>query len=113
MRALEVCWWDLVADCAVRASVAAVGARGEGGCRGVPSQGLRDIPPRLVRHSWFVLRCFSSCPARCLGVCRVSNEDGIEFYKRHQFEVGEKLLGYYKNITPPDGLVMTKKVGAK
>lgn len=42
----------------------------------------------------------------------VSNEDGIEFYRRHGFQTGDKLVGYYKNISPPDGIVMSKAVVA-
>lgn len=43
----------------------------------------------------------------------VSNEDGIEFYKKHEYVQGEKLLGYYKSITPPDGIIMSKSISNK
>ncbi len=36
----------------------------------------------------------------------VENQDGIKFYEKHGFSVIETLPGYYKNLSPPDGVVL-------
>jgi ribosomal protein S18 acetylase RimI-like enzyme len=37
----------------------------------------------------------------------VQNEDGVQFYTKHGFTVTEKLPGYYKNLSPPDAVVLS------
>ncbi|KAJ1492822.1 putative Pre-mRNA-splicing factor cwc24 [Baffinella frigidus] len=39
---------------------------------------------------------------------QTSNSDALNFYKRFGFEVGEKILNYYKRIEPPDCFVLSK-----
>jgi ribosomal protein S18 acetylase RimI-like enzyme len=34
------------------------------------------------------------------------NDEGIAFYKKHNFKETEKLVGYYKSLNPPDGVVL-------
>ncbi|PNW86932.1 hypothetical protein CHLRE_02g101850v5 [Chlamydomonas reinhardtii] len=43
---------------------------------------------------------------------QVDNEDAIRFYQRHGFEKGEVVKDYYKKLSPPDAVVMSKKLAA-
>ena len=36
----------------------------------------------------------------------VKNDEGIAFYKKHGFTVSDTLAGYYKTLSPPDGVVL-------
>lgn len=40
---------------------------------------------------------------------QVNNDKAIEFYKRFDFEITDKIEGYYKQIEPSDGYVVARK----
>jgi len=40
---------------------------------------------------------------------QTNNVDAMQFYKRFGFEIGEKIVGYYRRIDPPDCYVIYKK----
>lgn len=39
-----------------------------------------------------------------------NNTDAIEFYKKFGFEVGETVPNYYPRLTPPDAVVLQRKL---
>ncbi|ORY01927.1 N-acetyltransferase 13, isoform CRA_c [Basidiobolus meristosporus CBS 931.73] len=41
---------------------------------------------------------------------QISNEEAIAFYKKYGFEVTGTLENYYKNISPADAYILSKKV---
>ncbi|KAG2483692.1 hypothetical protein HYH03_017492 [Edaphochlamys debaryana] len=43
---------------------------------------------------------------------QVDNEEAIRFYQRHGFTAGETVKDYYKKLTPPDALILSKKLAA-
>mmetsp|Transcript_32 Transcript_32/g.52 ORF Transcript_32/g.52 Transcript_32/m.52 type:complete len:228 (-) Transcript_32:38-721(-) len=40
---------------------------------------------------------------------QTNNVDAMQFYRRFGFEIGEKIVGYYRRIDPPDCYVIYKK----
>lgn len=45
---------------------------------------------------------------------QTSNTEGIEFYKRNGFEVGEILTAYYgRRIDPPDAVVLRRNLNVE
>ena len=41
------------------------------------------------------------------------NDEGVAFYKKHNFVETEKLTGYYKSLNPPDGVVLAFNIEEK
>eukprot|EP01104_Vermistella_antarctica_P021519 TRINITY_DN9778_c0_g1_i1.p1 TRINITY_DN9778_c0_g1~~TRINITY_DN9778_c0_g1_i1.p1 ORF type:complete len:173 (-),score=37.35 TRINITY_DN9778_c0_g1_i1:55-543(-) len=41
---------------------------------------------------------------------QTNNEEGLEFYKKFDFEIGEKIEDYYKRIEPPHCFVVRKNL---
>ena len=45
---------------------------------------------------------------------QTSNTEGIEFYKKFGFEVGEILTSYYgRRVDPPDALILRRKLNVE
>ncbi|PNH07684.1 N-alpha-acetyltransferase 50 [Tetrabaena socialis] len=43
---------------------------------------------------------------------QVGNDEAVRFYQRQGFEVGETVRDYYKKLSPPDALTLSKKLVA-
>mmetsp|Transcript_35618 Transcript_35618/g.79178 ORF Transcript_35618/g.79178 Transcript_35618/m.79178 type:complete len:158 (-) Transcript_35618:1033-1506(-) len=41
---------------------------------------------------------------------QVGNDEAVEFYKKHNFEVRETVKDYYKKLSPPDAVILAKKL---
>ncbi|KAG9294240.1 hypothetical protein G9A89_021599 [Geosiphon pyriformis] len=41
---------------------------------------------------------------------QTSNEEALAFYKKYNFQIVGTIEGYYKNITPPDAFILSKKL---
>ncbi|GFR41883.1 hypothetical protein Agub_g2392 [Astrephomene gubernaculifera] len=41
---------------------------------------------------------------------QVDNEEAIRFYQRHGFQAGETVKDYYKKLSTPDALILSKKL---
>lgn len=91
---------------------------GEGGKRRVYIMTLGVLAPyrslgvgsRLLRSVMKRVRTLGDVSEVYLHV-QVSNEGALEFYRRHEFEVGERVEGYYKRLDPPDCFVVRKVIG--
>ncbi len=65
---------------------------------------------------YYAGKCTGLCSSHCshhtistpLPHKQVGNEDVLRFYKRAGFEVKETVAGFYKRLTPPDALLLTK-----
>lgn len=72
----------------------------------------RGIGKQLITH---VLNLVQTSP-HCVDVVDVylhvqdGNEEALQFYKAYGFEVKDKLIGYYKRITPADCFIVRKAV---
>jgi len=69
----------------------------------------QGIGRRLLNHTLAEARKQDKASEVYLHV-QTNNDDAVNFYKKHDFEITETITGYYRKIDPPDCYVLSFKL---
>jgi ribosomal protein S18 acetylase RimI-like enzyme len=69
----------------------------------------QGVGRRLLMHTLAEARKQNQASEVYLHV-QTNNDDAVNFYKKHDFEITETIKGYYRKIDPPDCYVLSFKL---